>query len=244
MKARPPLFPALDAEAPLADVQLRQTLALGLVPLGLALLLMAAGTPQWPSPALWAGAGAAAGGMALLAFLWRRAGRRFRRGFSTTHYLVRYLFIVLCPLLLWSVYRATIVELAGLFPPVLFGLLLLVYPVGRILRGFVGPNPQAAPHVEMAFIVCQQLEMVLLVFSIAGLISGAIVDANRDYPTDPLPLLIVVWLLALLGLLAGAVLGFAHGVRLFTRAAPPQKLDDEPPPAASRTPVRFGSDRF
>ena len=44
--------------------------------------------------------------------------------------------------------------------------------------------------------------------------------------------------------LAGAVLGFAHGVRLFTRAAPPQKLDDEPPPAAPRTPVRFGSDRF
>ena len=57
-------------------------------------------------------------------------------------------------------------------------------------------------------------------------------------------LLVASWLLALLGLLAGAVLGFAHGVRLFTRSAPPQKLDDEPPPAAPRTPVRFGSDRF
>ena len=39
--ARAPLFLDLGAEAPLASVQLRQTLAFGLVPLGLALLLTA-----------------------------------------------------------------------------------------------------------------------------------------------------------------------------------------------------------
>ena len=39
MMARLPLFVPLAAEAPLANVQVRQTLAFGLVPLGLSLLL-------------------------------------------------------------------------------------------------------------------------------------------------------------------------------------------------------------
>ena len=242
--ARPPLFPALGAGAALADVQVRQTLALGLVPLGIALLLMAAGAPRWPSAGLWIGAGAALGGMALLEGLWRRSGHGHLRGFSTVHYLVRYLFVVLCPLLLWIVFGETILALAGVMPPLLLGLLLLVYPAGRILRELAGPDPRLAPHVEMAHIACQQMEMVLFVFSIAGLVSGAIVDANRDYPTDPFPLLLVVWLLALLALLAGAVMGFSHWIRLFSQSAPPQPLDDAPPPAPPKDAVRFGSDRF
>ena len=243
--ARPPLFSSLGAEAPLAGVQVRQTLAFGLVPLGLALLLMAAGAPDWPAAGLWGGAAAALGGMALLRGLWRRSGGRPLRGYSLVHYLIRCLFVLLCPLLLWFAFSDVILELAGAMPPILLGLLLLVYPASRILREIVGPDPLAAPHLEMACIVCQQIEMILLVFSIAGLISGAIMDANRDYPTDPSPLLIVIWLLALLALLAGAVMGFSHGGRLFTRSAPPQPLDDEPPPAAPRKEgSRFGSDRF
>ena len=243
--ARLPLFAPLGAEAPLAGVQVRQTLAFGLVPLGLALLLMAAGAPDWPAAGLWGGAAAALGGMALLWGLWRRSGGRPLRGYSLVHYLIRYLFVLLCPVLLWIVFSDVILDLAGVLPPILLGLLLLVYPASRILREIAGPDPLAAPHLEMACIVCQQIEMVLLVFSIAGLISGAIVDANRDYPTDPSPLLIAIWLLALLALLAGAVMGFSHGVRLFARSAPPQPLDDEPPPAAPRDKgARFGSDRF
>ena len=109
----------------------------------------------------------------------------------------------------------------------------------------VGPDPQAAPRLEMAYILCQQIEMVLLVFSLAGLLTGAIVEANRDYPTDPFPLLVAIWLLALLGLLAGAVMGFAHWAQLFRRRSPPQTLDDPPPPPpAPDRAVRFGSDRF
>jgi len=244
MKARPPLFPALGAGAELAEVQVRQTLAMGLVPLGIVLLLAAAGAPEWPSAGLWAGAGAALGGMGLLWILWRRSGHRHLRGFSTTHYLVRYLFVVLCPALLWIVFRDVIFELAGVFPSVLLGLLLLVHPAGRILRERVGPDPMQEPRFEMAHIACQQAEMVLGVFALMGLLTGAVRDANRDYPTDPAPLLLVLWLLALLVLLAGAVMGFAHWVRLFGKPSPPQPLDDEPPPAPPGEGGRFGSEKF
>ena len=243
--ARAPLFPVLGAETPLADVQFRQTLALGLVPLGLALLLMAAGAPARPPAGLWAGAGVVLGGMAWLGILWRRAGRNHLRGYSVVHFLVRYLFVVLCPALLWFAFGATMLDLAGALPPILFGLLLVIHPVGRILHARVGPDPQGAPRLEMAYILCRQIEMVLLVFSLAGLLSGTIVEANRDYPTDPFPVLVAIWLLALLGLLAGAVMGFAHWAQLFRRRKPPQTLDDPapPPPDPDRV-VRFGSDRF
>jgi hypothetical protein len=239
-----PLFPSLCAEAALADVQVRQTLALGLVPLGIVFLLMAAGMPEWPRPSLWAGAGLALGGMALLWILWRRSGHRHRRGYSTTHFLIRYLFIGLCPVLLWIVFGEVILDMAGLLPPILLGLLLLVYPVSRILRERAGPDPLLAPHVEMAHIVCQQVEMVLGVFALVGLVSGAVLDANQDYPTDPTPLLLLLWLLALLAVLAGAVLGVAHWVRLFGKRGPPQPLDDLPPPTGPRNNVRFGSENF
>ena len=116
--------------------------------------------------------------------------------------------------------------------------------MARILRARVGPDPRLAPHLEMAHIACQQLEMVLLVFALAGLVSGAVMDANRDYPTDPFPLLIVIWLLAFLTLLAGAVMGFSHWVQLYTKTAPPQTLDDEPENSGPPPPGPFGSDRF
>ena len=239
-----PLFPSLCAEAPLADVQVRQTLAMGLVPLGVVLLLTAARAPEPPLPSLWAGMGATLGGMALLWGVWRRTGRRRRCGFSTLHFLIRYLFIVLCPALLWIVFGDMILEMAGIFPPVLLGLLVLLYPVSRILRERVGPDPALAPHVEMAHLLCQQIEMVLGVFAFMGLVSGAVLDANRDYPTDPTPLLLLFWLLALMALLAGAVIGTAHWARLFGSSRPPQPLDDDPPPAPPKKPLRVGSDQF
>ncbi|MGD9782757.1 MAG: hypothetical protein AB7V14_11515 [Kiritimatiellia bacterium] len=243
--AREPWFASLGAEAALADVQVRQTLAMGLVPLGIALLLMAAGAPEEPSPALWAGAGAAVAGMALLWGLWRMSGQRHWRGFSTVHFLVRYLFVVLCPVLLWIVFGETILDLGGWFPPVLLGLLLLLYPARRILRERAGANPLQAPHVEMAYLLCRQIEMVMLAFALMGLLSGAILDANRDYPTDPTPLLILLWILAFMAVLAGVVMGAAHWARLFGRRHPPQPLDDEPPAAEPpKNRGRFGSDKF
>ena len=146
--------------------------------------------------------------------------------------------------MLWIVFGDVILEMGGILPPILLGLLLLIYPVSRILRERVGPDPMRAPHVEMAHIVCQQIEMVLGVFSLVGLVSGAILDANRDYPTDPTPLLLLLWMLALLAVLAGAVVGVAHWSRLYGKPRPPQPLDDEPPPPPPGNSLRFGSDKF
>jgi hypothetical protein len=183
--------------------------------------------------------------MAGIEILWRRSRHRHRRGYSTAHFLVRYLFVVLCPAMLWIVFGERILEMAGMFPPILMGLLLLVYPVSRILREQVGADPLLAPRTEMAHIVCQQIEMVLGTFSLVGLLSGAVLDANQDYPTDPTPLLIVFWMLALIALLVGAVMGAAHWTRLYSTPRPPQPLDDPPPPPSdSKTGRRFGSEEF
>jgi len=241
---REPAFPSLGSEADLAPVQVRQTLAMGLVPLGIVLLLVAAGAPEWPSAGLWIGAGLVLGGMALLEILWRRSGHQHLRGFSTTHFLLRYLFIVLCPALLWIVFGEVVLDLAGIGPPLLLALLLLLYPVSRILRERVGEDPTKTPRLEMARITCQQIEMVLFVFAFMGLLSGAILDTNKDYPTDPTMLLLVLWVFALLAILAGAVLWGAHWIHLFGKPASPQKLDDDPPPAPSQEASRFGSDQF
>ncbi|GEM_PF-639970 len=244
MKKRIPAFPSLAAEASLAQVQVRQTLAMGLVPLGIVVFLVAATAPEWPSAGLWIGAALITAAMSLLVVLWRRSGHQHLRGYSTTHFLIRYLFIVLCPLLLWVVFGEVILELAGAGPPILLALLLLIYPVGRILREQVGPDPMQSPRLEMARITCQQLQMILFVFAFMGMLSGAIRDANQDYPTDPTVVLLLLWLLALTAILAGAVLWGAHWIHLFGKPSPPQPLDDEPPPGPPREPPRFGSDRF
>ena len=86
--------------------------------------------------------------------------------------------------------------------------------------------------------------MVLLVVALVGLLTGVVLDANRDYPTDPTPLLLFLWLLALLALLAGIVLTVAQWHRLFGQRQPPQSLDDPPPPSPPASRLRFGSDRF
>lgn len=244
MKTPDTRFPTLASNAALADVQVRQTLAMGLVPLGLALLLMAAMAPDPPLPGLWIGAALTLGGMGLMWALWRRSGHTYLRGYSTVHFLVRYLFVVLCPALLWTVFGEVVMDLAGWLPPLMLAGLLLLYPVGRLLQERVGPDPTQTPGLELARVACRQLQIGLGSVAFAGLVTGAILDAERDYPTDPAPLLIVIWLLTLLALLGGLVLTVAQAQRLYGRPAPPPTLDDPPPPTSSKKALRFGSEKF
>ncbi len=244
MKDHQPLFPSLSAEASLADVQVRQTLAMGLVPMGIAGLLIAVTVPRWPPVGLWLGTVIGLGAMVGLWRFWHRSGGRYLRGFSTLHFAVRYLLLVLCPGLLWTVYGDTVLDISGVFPPILVGLLLLIYPVGRILREQIGPDPAQTPRLEMAFILCQQAEMVLAVIAVIGILTGSILDANKDVPSDPTALLIFLWMLAVLAVLGAAVLVAAHWIRLFGKVDHPQSLDDAPPKTESKTALHFGSEKF
>lgn len=237
-------FPSLAADAQLADVQVRQTLAMGLVPLGLSALLAAAAFPEAPGPGLWVGAGLAAGGMGLLWWLWRKSGGRSLRGFSTTHFLVRYGLVLLCPALLWQAFGELALEMAGPAPPVLVGGLLLLYPVGRILGERTGEGGPGGARTALACVVCRQLQAALGTVAAATGLSGAIVDAHRDYPTDPTPLLMVIWMLALVVVLAAAAGAAAEWSRLYGKPRTPQALDDFPPAEGAKNPVNFGSDRF
>ena len=244
MKDHRPLFPSLSSEASHADLQVCQTLAMGLVPMGIAGLMVALTAPGWPPPGLWLGTGTGLGALGVLWNLFRRSGGRYRRGFSAFHFAVRYLFLILCPGLMWTVYGNSILDISGLLPPILVGCLLLVYPVGRILREQLGPDPEQSPRLEMLCIVCQQLEAVLAILAVIGILIGAILDANRDVPSDPTTLLILLWMFAVLAVLGAAVLVAAHWIRLFGRVDHPQPLDDPPPKADASKALRFGSEDF
>lgn len=244
MKAAAVRFPSLAANADLAEVQVRQTLAMGLVPLGISLLLMAAMAPDWPAPGLWVGAGLALGGMALIWVFWRWSGRRHLRGFSTTHFLVRYLFIVLCPALLWIVFGEAALESSGWIPPALLGTVLVLYPVGRLVQERVDPDPRQTPRLERTRIVIRLLQISLGILALAVLLTGSVLGVHEDHPTEPTPILLLLWLVALLAVLAFAVLAAAGWQRVETRSEPSPPLDDEPPSAPPAAPLSFGSDRF
>ena len=186
--------------------------------------------------------------MALLWGLWRRSGHRHLRGFSTTHFLIRYLFIVLCPVLLWIVFgdddprdgRRHAAHSAG---PAAAGLSGQPHPARTGRAGSAGRRRIS----KWPIIVCQQIEMVLGVFALVGLISGADsrcqprLSDGSDPPADR----------ALAAGAAGAswpawCSGVAHWARLFGQRRPPQPLDDDRrPPAAPQGPgPRFGSEKF
>jgi hypothetical protein len=70
-----------------------------------------------------------------------------------------------------------------------------------------------------------------------------VLDAHRDYPTDPTPLLLFFWLLALLAVLISVVLAAARWHQLFGRSGPApgaRRRSAGPGRPASR--LRFGSD--
>jgi len=237
-------FPSLGSSAALADVQVRLTLAMGLAPLGISLLLMAAMAPDWPRPGLWVGAGLALAGMGLIGGLWRRSGHRYMRGYSTTHFLVRYLFLVLGPVLLWMVFAEVILEMAGWAPPLLLALLLVLYPLGRILKERVDPDPHVTPRIEKFRLVLQQSQWILGVLAFTGMLSGAVVDAQKDYPTDPTPLILFFWLLAAVAVLGGLAAAAERWRWISGRPGPRPALDDPPPAKPPAHPVRFGSEKF
>ena len=95
----------------------------------------------------------------------------------------------------------------------------------------------------MAYLICVQIEMVLGVFALVGVVSGAILDANRDYPTDPTPLFLLLWMLALIALLLGTVRSVAHWQQLFGGKAD-QPLDDPPAASPPKPGSHYGSERF
>jgi hypothetical protein len=248
MMADAPLFSYLAIMAPMAQVQARQTLAMALLPMGISVLLVAAMLPALPPVGLWICMGMAIGLMVGFVVVGMWARKRDWRGFSIFHFLVRYIFIALCPLLLWTGFASTLHEMSGHWPFTLLMVWLVMYPVGRILHEKAGPHGAQSPRLEMAHILVRQVEMLLAVFALMGLVSGVILEANRDYPTDLTTPLLLLWILGVVVLLASALVSAANWVRLFTngRCSPPQPLDDPPlrssPRVAKR--IRFDTEKF
>lgn len=245
----PSLFPGLapDAPPPGPVWAYRQTLVLGLLPVGTALLLAAALLPDTPSRAfLWT---LACGMLPLLLFaaLWPRAMHRARRfrGAGLLHYLVRCSPAILTPALLWIAFHRVLHETAGAWPLILLAAALVLHPVTRIL------HETASPRLELARLWVRQTEVLLVLLGILGLLSGAILDAHKDYPTDPTVLLLVLWMLGILLFVASLVLAAIQWQHLRggLGGAPvpqPRLLDDPPPPPSpdAPAPLEFHTDDF
>ena len=238
-----PHFPTLGARAEAADLQVRQTLALGLLPLGIAFFLMAWMSPHPPSAGLWAGVVLTLFLMAAQYLLWHRARRRDFAAYSTLHFLIRYALLILCPWMVWAAFQSLILATSGILPPLLIGGLFFLYPIDRLIRERIAARPQQPPRLAFAHQLCVHSQVVLGVLAFGGIFTGAIIDAQEDYPTDPTMLLLFIWLVILLVLLATFLSLTARWQQLYTRDTPPQTLDDpaRPPPA---NPIRFGSDQF
>ena len=242
-----PLFAAFspDAPPPLPSLAYRQTLALALVPLGTAILLAAALYPDTPSTAFLC---TLAGGLLpllLFAALWPRAMRCSAafRGAGLLHFLVRCIPALLTPALLWLAFHRVLHETAGAWPLILIASAFVLHPVSRIL------HETASPRLELARLWVRQTEVLLVLLGILGLLSGAILEAHKDYPTDPTVLLLVLWILGILLFLASLVLSAIQWQTLRSRTAPdilPQLLDDPPSPDSPSTPppLDFHTDEF
>lgn len=239
------LFPALAPNAPLAFLPYRQTLALALIPLGTALLLAAALLPETPTPAFLATLAGGLAPMLLFAALWPLLVHRKLTfpGAGLLHYLLRCIPAILTPTLLWMAFHRILHETAGAWPLVLLATAILLHPVCRIL------HEAASPRLELARLWLRQTEVLLVLLAILGLLSGAILEAHKDYPTDPTILILILWMLGILLCVASLVLASIQWQTLRARTAPDlpdQPLDDPPPPDSQPPPstLNFHSDEF
>ncbi len=225
------LFPALHPAHETAPLQQAQTAAIGALPLGLALFFLALDAPgreRWA----W-GAAAALAVLAVHQAAWFGLVRRLRGrpgrfgGLGLVHHLVRSFFFLLLPWMLWCACGGWLSEHGGAWPFAMLGILLALHPAERIARETAKNGSPVRMQVRETFVVA---EIWAGVATVAGLLSGAILEAHKDYPTDPTLLLLALWVVALLA--AGAALlvlllrAAERGLLLAQSAN--QTLDDEP----------------
>lgn len=236
------LFPALHPAHETAALQQAQTAAIGALPLALALVFLvldAPGRERWA----W-GAAAALAVLAVHQAAWFGLVRRLRGrpgrfgGLGLAHYLVRSFFFLLLPWMMWSAWGGLLGERGDVWPFAMLGILVALHPAERIAREAAKNGSPLRMQVRETFVVA---EIWAGVAAVAGLLSGAILEAHKAYPTDPTLLLLALWVVALLA--AGAALlvlllrAAERGFLLAQNAH--QTLDDEPenpPPPPERHP--------
>ena len=236
------LFPALHPAHPTASLQRWQTAAIGLLPPGLALFFLAL---DLPDRGRWAwGAWAALAVVALHQAVWPRLiralrGRPGRFGWlGLVHHLVRSFFFLLLPWMAWCACGGLLDERGDVWPFAMFGILVALHPVERIAREAAKNGSPRRMQLRETVVVA---EIWAGLAGVAGLLSGAILEAHKDYPTDPTILLLALWVAALLAAGAALLVLLLRGAErgLLFNEQTNQPLDDEPetpPPPPERRP--------
>lgn len=244
------VFPRLLPAAAAARLEIAQTIAYALLPLGAALFLRAGGyyTPGglWALHAILLVAGVMP---TVLVFAWRRTLRHphaLASRFSCLQYFFRYYAILLLVSLLLIFLAGIGMGAQGMWAFIFMLLGTAVFPITRVLRGGAAPlHDPLPPQRAVRLAACHVLMFSAYTLAVATFLSGAILRANEAYPTDPTLLVLVFWLIATLLIICSLTLFVNYIGVLYKKQRIHQPLDDPPPPAAAAAaPPRFHTDSF
>lgn len=254
MQQEPPFFLWGTEKTPAQQGRMRQTLMYGGLPWVVVLIFMLAYWPRLPGPEMCSILGACAGLEICLWGFWRMEDHEWRRKdwFPRFHFLVHYIFLCSTFLLLWWMVALLELPLTG-WQTLQVLCLLALWPLAKWLAESVQAFPIIPPAWEMGEHVVGLVRLAIGAWWVVGLINAVILELNRDYPTDPITLLILFWAIGGAVTLACLILGVGHWVRLFGHLAsvsiPDKSVSGGKPKAETvtektRSVISFGSDRF
>lgn len=239
--------------------ELRQTYAIGLLPLLIWLVLWMANWPRLPSPGATGLLGMTAGLLLCLWGAWNLEPGKWKheQWCAHLHFATRYLLAGFSLLMLWWA-----IQSLGLVIPVwvdIFAIvLILVWPLARFLHEFYDhPDKPLPPRQNMFQYALFLFRIAIGVWFVTGCINTIILELNRDYPTDPTAILVFFRALAGIITLACFILTAGHWHTLFGRRktdeirfeevenqdTPPDDSAGRPDAAPARR-VSFGSDKY
>lgn len=208
--------------SPKAHLQVRRIQQLGLLPLFITLALMYATHPM-TGPGLWTALGLCAG---LEMILWGAYSLRTERTqlsswgayliemhdlwFPFFLFFAKYGFIAIGLSVLWI----ALTELG--FPStawhhLAFTAYVILLPIGRFIRELAGTDPP--PRLDITDNLCRMTTVILLAMVIAHVLSRAIISQSAPYGTDTDPLLLLVWILAILVIVSAMMVYLGRIIR-------------------------------
>jgi O-antigen/teichoic acid export membrane protein len=236
------LFVNYQRSNPVSLPHIRWVQKLGLIPIFITGALIAANRTS-AGPGLWTALGLSLG---LELILWgalelysthekktpwgEELVRRHDRWFPTLVFVMKYSFIALSLTVLWM----TIHDLGfptSLWHHILFVFIVLLLPITQAVREKAGADPE--PRVEAWDNICHCLNVILITIVVASLLCNLIVSQSSPYGTETDPLVLVIWVLAILIMISSMIIYLGRIAR-HKRPAPRWRHRENAPGSATK----------